>query len=168
LFQLQLTRRAKKEQMAFFMALSYLARKSTFGEKAMRKPNAIVPDRRRNIRQCTFGWIDHNFLHRGFLGRLSQEELLLYYFLITVADRNGVSFYDYERICQLLKLELADYLRARDRLCERSLIAYHDGVFQVLALPQDHTVKPILPEPRVRSATGDFQALHDVLNNLNR
>ena len=127
----------------------------------------IFPDRCRNIRQCTFGWVDHNFLHRGFLNRLSQEELLLYYFLITVADRNGVSFYDYERICQLLKLELDDYLRARDRLCERSLIAYHDGVFQVLSLPQDHTAKPIVPEPRVRSATGDFQALHDVLNSLN-
>ena len=134
----------------------------------MHKPQAIVPDRRRNIRHCTFGWIDHNFLHHGYLGRLSQEELLLYYFLITVADRNGVSFYDYERICQLLKLELADYLRARDRLCERSLIAYHDGVFQVLSLPQERAGKPILLQPPARSATGDFQALHDVLNSLNR
>jgi hypothetical protein len=168
LFPFQLARRAKKEQMAFFMALSYLARKSTFGEKAMHKPQAIVPDRRRNIRQCTFGWIDHNFLHRGFLGRLSQEELLLYYFLITVADRNGVSFYDYERICQLLKLELDDYLRARDRLCERSLIAYHDGVFQVLSLPQDHAAKPILPRSPVHSPTGDFQALQDVLKSFDR
>jgi hypothetical protein len=134
----------------------------------MHKPQAIVPDRIRNIRQCTFGWIDHNFLHRGFLNRLSQEELLLYYFLITVADRHGVSFYDYERICQLLKLELADYLHARDRLCERSLIAYHDGVFQVLSLPQDRAVKPILPQPSARSATGDFQTLQDVLKSLNR
>ena len=134
----------------------------------MPKPQALVPERRRNIRHCTFGWVDHDFLHRGYLGRLSQEELLLYYFLITVADRNGVSFYDYERICQLLKLELAEYLRARDRLCERSLIAYHDGVFQVLALPEDHAAKPILPRPPARSASGDFQALHDVLNRLNR
>jgi len=134
----------------------------------MHKAKPILVDRIRNIRQCTFGWIDHNFLHCGYLGRLSQEELLLYYFLITVADRNGVSFYDYERICQLLKLELADYLRARDRLCERSLIAYHDGVFQVLPLPQDPAVKPILPRPPARSATGDFHALQDVLKNLNR
>lgn len=134
----------------------------------MPKPKALVPDRIRNIRQCTFGWIDHNFLHCGYLSRLSQEELLLYYFLITVADRNGVSFYDYERICQLLKLELADYLRARDRLCERSLIAYHDGVFQVLSLPQDPAVKPILSQPPTRSSIGDFHALQDVLNSLKR
>ena len=134
----------------------------------MQKPKPLLPARVRNIRECTFGWVDHDFLHRGFLNRLSQEELLLYYFLITVADRNGVSFYDYERICQLLKLELADYLRARDRLCERSLIAYHDGVFQVLSLPEERAVKPILPQPLARSATGDFQALQDVLKSLNR
>ena len=132
----------------------------------MQKPQPLVPDRIRNIRQCTFGWIDHDFLHRGYLSRLSQEELLLYYFLITVADRNGVSFYDYERICQLLKLELDAYLRARDRLCERALIAYHHGVFQVLSLPPPE--KFLSPRPPERSASGDFQALHEVLKNINR
>ena len=96
----------------------------------------IFVDRIRNIRQCTFGWVDHNFLHRGFLNRLSPDELLLYYFLITVADRNGVSFYDYERICQFLKLELDDYITARNRLCKRSLIAFHNTIFQVLSLPE--------------------------------
>ena len=129
----------------------------------MRKPKPFVWDRIRNIRQCTFGWVDHNFLHRGFLGRLSQEELLLYYFLITVADRNGVSFYDYERICQFLKMEVDDYIHARDRLCERSLLAYHDGVFQVLALPE----KPrAVPPPDTRRTNGDFQALKEVFVKL--
>ena len=132
----------------------------------MLKTQPILPDRIRNIRQCTFGWIDHDFLHRGYLSRLSQEELLLYYFLITVADRNGVSFYDYERICQLLKLELDVYLRARDRLCERALIAYHHGVFQVLPLPPVEKFFP--PRPPERSAGGDFQALQEVLKNLTR
>lgn len=131
----------------------------------MHKPQAIVPDRIRNIRQCTFGWIDHNFLHRGFLGRLSQEELLLYYFLITVADRNGVSFYDYERICQWLKLEMDDYLRARDGLCQCSLIAYHDGIFQVLSLPEGRAVKSM--SSPARRSSDDFQKLRDILQNLN-
>ena len=108
----------------------------------MRKAKPILPDRIRNIRSCTFGWVDHNFLHRGFLKSLSQPELLLYYFLITVADRNGVSFYDYERICQFLKLDFDDYLRARDRLCERSLIACQRGVFQVLSLPPTGAALP--------------------------
>jgi hypothetical protein len=141
----------------------------------MRHPKPLVPNRIRNIRQCTFGWVDHNFLHHGYLNRLSQEELLLYYFLTTVADRNGVSFYDYERICQLLKLELADYLRARDRLCERSLIAYQNGVFQVLSLPEPdpqrqpiYDARPTTPLHARDSATGDFQTLQEVLKNLSR
>jgi hypothetical protein len=102
-------------------------------------------------------------LHRGFLARLSQEELLLYYFLITVADRNGVSFYDYARICELLKLELNDYLRAREGLCQRSLIAYHAGIFQVLSLPErDSAVKAAASSP-ARMSSGDFQKLRDIL-----
>jgi hypothetical protein len=141
----------------------------------MLKPAPIIPARRRNIRQCTFGWVDHDFLHRGYLNRLSQEELLLYYFLITVADRNGVSFYDYERICQLLKLELEAYLRARNRLCELSLIAYHDGVFQVLSLPEPasrprdiHAVEPVVSSHQQDVTASDFQSLKAVLQSLNR
>ena len=79
--------------------------------------------------------IEHRFLHDGFLRMLSHEELLLYYFLVTVGDRNGVSYYDYEKICQLLKLPLQAYIRARDALVERGLVAYRQGVFQVLPLP---------------------------------
>lgn len=80
----------------------------------MRNPSPICLKRMRNIRTCTFGWIDHNFLHRGFFARLSHEELLLYFFLVTVADKNGVSFYDYERICLLLQLPAEDYVYARE------------------------------------------------------
>jgi hypothetical protein len=134
----------------------------------MRKPQPILADRIRNIRQCTFGWIDHNFLHRGFLNRLSQEELLLYYFLLTVADRNGVSFYDYERICQFLKMEVDDYVNARNRLCERSLIAFKDGIFQVLSLPEKREVRPTLQLDQRRLSTGDFQTIKEVFQNLNR
>jgi hypothetical protein len=134
-------------------------------KKVMRSSKPIVPDRIRNIRQCTFGWVDHNFLHHGYLGRLSQEELLLYYFLITIADRHGVSFYDYERICQLLKLEVGDYIRARNRLCECSLLAYHEGVFQVLRLPEKPRLVPASPLDN-RRANGDFQTLKEVLIKL--
>ena len=135
----------------------------------MHKPDAIVAERIRNIRHCTFGWVDHNFLHHGHLNRSSPPELLLYYFLLTVADRNGVSFYDYERICQFLKLGLNDYLEARNRLCERSLIAFHEGVFQVLSLPARREAAP--PSPSVearRLVSSDFQALQEVFKSLNR
>ncbi|NUM75996.1 helix-turn-helix domain-containing protein [candidate division KSB1 bacterium] len=129
----------------------------------MRTANPVHPEHVRNIRHCTFGWIDHNFLHRGFLARLSQEELLLYFFLVTVADKNGVSFYDYERICTLLKLPADDYVRARNLLCARGLIAYRDGLFQVLALP---AAAPVAPPPPRRSH--EFQTLKEILQTLSR
>ncbi len=132
----------------------------------MRSASPICPERIRNIRQCTFGWIDHNFLHRGFLHRLAQEELLLYYFLITVADRNGVSFYDYERICQFLKMEVDDYVRARNHLCECSFIAYQNGIFQVLSLPEPAPVPVTARGQFHRFATQDFQSLKTILQHL--
>jgi hypothetical protein len=130
----------------------------------MFKPEPIIADRIRNIRQCTFGWVDHNFLHNGFLNRLSQEELLLYYFLITVADRQGLSFYDYDRICQFLKLQADQYLKARDQLCKRSLIAFENGIFQVLSLPDGKQVQPNMMFYQHRSLDTDFQSLKEIFN----
>lgn len=132
----------------------------------MRHHEPISVDRIRNIRQCTFGWVDHNFLHQGFLNRLTPAELLLYYFLITVADRNGVSFYDYERICQFLKLDLERYLDARDRLCERSLIAFENSVFQVLSLPQASSTQVNPATLPKRSSHNDVQSLKEIFKKL--
>ncbi len=126
----------------------------------------IIVDRIRNIRQCTFGWVDHNFLHQGFLNRLTPEELLLYYFLITVADRNGVSFYDYERICQFLKLDLERYLAARDRLCQRSLIAFENSVFQVLSLPKSSSPKRDLAPLPTRASHNEVPSLKEIFKQL--
>jgi hypothetical protein len=136
------------------------------GRKVMLKPKPIIDDRIRNIRDCTFGWVDHNFLHKGFLNRLSPQELLLYYFLITVADRNGVSFYDYERICQFLKLEVDNYLTARNRLCERSLIAFENSVFQVLSLPKASSQKVATPILVNRPLHNEVQSLEEIFKSL--
>ena len=132
----------------------------------MTKPKPVILDRIRNIRDCSFGWVDHNFLHKGFLNRLSQQELLLYYFLITVADRNGVSFYDYERICQFTKLELNDYITTRNQLCERSLIAVKDGIFQVLSLPESAEIKQNLSPSFNRSENRDVQTLKEIFQKI--
>jgi hypothetical protein len=132
----------------------------------MHSNKPIFSDRIRNIRQCTFGWVDHNFLHQGFLNLLSQHELLLYYFLITVADRNGVSFYDYERICQFLKMELDDYLQARNKLCDRSLIAVENGVFQVLSLPALTDKKLAATKTKTKRATEEAQTLKEIFQQL--
>ena len=74
----------------------------------MSRKRPIYPDRIRQI-SGSFSWIDHHFVGGGFLRTLSRDELLLYYFLVTVGDKNGVSFYSFDRICELLKMELDSY-----------------------------------------------------------
>jgi hypothetical protein len=83
-----------------------------------------------------FSFIPHRFLTDGFLSSLSQEELLLYLFLVLVSDRHGLSFYSYDAICSLLQFSLDGYIEARDGLMEKDLITFDGTIFQVLDLPQ--------------------------------
>jgi hypothetical protein len=87
-----------------------------------------------------FSFIPHRFITGGFLQSLSREEILLYFFLILVADRYGLSFYSYESICNLVGLDLSEYLEAREGLLAKDLICFENNIFQVLSLP-DRPVK---------------------------
>lgn len=84
----------------------------------------------------SFAFIEHRFLRSGFFSVLTHHELLLYVFLVLVADRNGLSYYSYDKICILLKITLDDYIIARDGLIEKDLIAFNGYLFQVLSLPK--------------------------------
>ena len=94
----------------------------------------LVADRIRGI-DGGFSFIPHRFLTDGFLEALSQQQLLLYIFLVLAADRYGLSFYSYDRICSFLHLTLEQYIAARDGLIEKDLIAFDGTLFQVLSLP---------------------------------
>ena len=94
----------------------------------------LNPDRIRCI-DGGFSFIPHRFLTDGFLKTLSQQQLLLYIFLVLAADRYGLSFYSYDRICSLLQLSLEQYIEARNALIEKDLIAFDGTLFQVLQLP---------------------------------
>jgi hypothetical protein len=103
--------------------------------RAVIKKKILDPCRVRRI-DGGFGFIPHRFLTDGFLSALSQKELLLYFFLALVSDRNGLSFYSYDAICSLLEISLDQYIEARDLLIKRELIAFDGTLFQVLALPE--------------------------------
>lgn len=124
----------------------------------------IMNSRIRNIRQCTFGWIDHNFLHYGFLKCLSPESLLLYFFLCLVADRNGCSYYDYENICSYLKLELDQFIDARNQLIKASLIVFDNHLFQVLNLPDKKENQLKIMKNKHRQS--DFRVMKKILENI--
>jgi len=101
----------------------------------MIRKKILAPKRVRQI-EGSFGFIPHRFLTDGFLAALSQHELLLYVFLIMAADRYGLSFYSSNSICSLLGLTVDQYLKARDGLIGKDLIAFDGTIFQVLSLPE--------------------------------
>lgn len=101
----------------------------------MIRKKILAPERIRQI-EGSFGFIPHRFLTDGFLAALGQHELLLYLFLILAADRYGLSFYGYNSICSLLGLTVDQYMKARDGLIKKDLIAFDGTIFQVLSLPE--------------------------------
>jgi len=105
----------------------------------MADKNHIINHKRLRKITNSFSWIDHRTITGGFLDNLSTVEILLYFFLVAVCDRHGVSFYHDDRICRMLKIDLSGLGKAREGLIQRSLIAYRFPVYQVLALP----LKPV-------------------------
>ena len=101
----------------------------------MIKKKVIDKNRIRRI-DGGFGFIPHRFVLEGFLTALAQKELLLHLFLVLVSDRNGLSFYSYDKICSLLELTLEEYMASRNSLIEKNLIAFDGSLFQVLSLPE--------------------------------
>lgn len=103
-------------------------------EVNMIRKTVLNPKRVRRI-GSSFAFIEHRFVSDGFLKRLGHHELILYLFLVLVSDRNGISYYSYEKICAMLHLHLDQYLDARDALIQKDLVAFDGTLFQVLSLP---------------------------------
>jgi hypothetical protein len=93
----------------------------------------LVPDRLRKIRPG-FSWIDRRFLREGWIDRLGRDEILLYLFLVAVADQRGLSYYGDATTTALLEITLESLAAARARLIELELIAYQPPLYQVLDL----------------------------------
>jgi hypothetical protein len=82
-----------------------------------------------------FAAIPNRFLHEGFFASLNHLERSLYFFLLLAGDRNGVSYYAYDRICSTLEIPPERFVEARNALTELDLIATDGTRFQVLSLP---------------------------------
>jgi hypothetical protein len=105
-------------------------------QRAVIRRAPIVPERVRAIAGQSFAFLPHRFLREGFFASLCPDELRLYVLLVLAADRHGVSFYHYDSLCSLLELPLESYLRARNALITKDLIAFDGTRFQVLSLPE--------------------------------
>jgi hypothetical protein len=94
----------------------------------------VRPDRIRRIERG-FAAVPNRFLQDGFFASLNHAERSLYFFLVLAGDRQGVSFYTYERICSILEMTVDCYIAARNSLIHKDLIAFDGTRFQVLSLP---------------------------------
>jgi hypothetical protein len=112
----------------------------------------IRPDRVRSIRRG-FAAFPNRFLHEGFFASLSHEERSLYFFFVLAGDRNGVSYYAYDRICSTLEITPDRFVEARNALIELDLLATDGTRFQVLSLP----AQPISRTRAALASRDDFE-----------
>jgi hypothetical protein len=120
--------------------------------------NILVQKRVRQI--CgSFSWVDHRVITGGFLDELSTIGIVLYFFLMAVSDRHGISYYRDDRICRMLKIDPDSLGKARRDLILRSLIAYEYPVYQVLALPQEPVQPPSAEELAAEKRRKDLSYL---------
>jgi hypothetical protein len=81
--------------------------------------------------------VDHRLIREGYVQRCSALGLGLYLILVTVGDREGVSYYSDKRLCVFLGCGRIDLGRARRELQEAGLLAYEAPFYQVLDLGPD-------------------------------
>jgi hypothetical protein len=87
-------------------------------------------------------------------------------FLVLVADRNGLSYYSFDKICALLQLSLDDYLLARNALIKKDLIVFDGHLFQVLSLPLTPVRQPARPlHSAPHMAQADPATIRQIIRN---
>jgi hypothetical protein len=81
-----------------------------------------------------------------------------------VSDRQGLSFYSYDKICSLLTLTVDEYILARDLLIEKDLLAFDGTFFQVLSLPPEPVRISRILQSREDMEQGDPATVHQLIH----
>lgn len=111
--------------------------------------NLINPFRKRTLPKY-YSWIDHKLVHDGYLRKITSEASALYLFLLTVGDRDGMSYYSDKAIVQ--RLNLVDIKAVRDELISMDLLVYRQPFYQLLSLPKD---KVELAKKRIKAPASE-------------
>ena len=111
------------------------------------------PERQRAI-PPHFSWIDHRLVRDGHLQRCRPSALALYLFLVTVADRQGLSYYQERTLGAMLHWNQDQLRAARAELVRNQLIAYEPPLYQVLSLdPTPIQISAVEPKPKAPKPT---------------
>jgi len=125
----------------------------------------IVPERVRKIGKDGFAFIPNRFVHGGFFAALLTDELLLYFLLVAVGNRSGLSFYHYDSLCDLLRWPVERYLTARNALIEKDLVAFDGTRFQVLELPEKPPASSVALIDEVSLEEHDPATIHGLIRD---
>lgn len=107
----------------------------------MIQKRVLVPMRVRHLPKADWSWVDRRFL-REFAPKLSGDAVFLYYILVAVSDKNGLSFYGDMALREMLRASLNQIKAARQELLHWNLIAYEAPLAQVLSLPSARIASP--------------------------
>src|SRR5208337_1871668 len=86
-------------------------------EAFMIKKRPIYPQRIRRI-PSQFSWVDHRLVRDRHIEACSHPALALYLFLVTVADREGLSYYSAPSVMSRLGMDAQTLAEARLNLIE--------------------------------------------------
>lgn len=111
----------------------------------------------------SFAWVSHRFLRQGYWSSLSHHELVLYFFLVMVADRQGMSYYSYDKMCSLTAISVDEYIQARNGLIDKDLIAFDGRMFQVLSLPPRVFATPAPGVPEKHTGGRGLVSISEIL-----
>jgi len=125
----------------------------------------LNPIRVRKI-QGSFSFLEHRFLRQKFFENLTQHELLLYLFLLLASDRQGISYYSYDRICSITGITLDEYICARNGLIDTDLLAFDGFFFQILSLPAHAVIRNQQLPPGEAVRGGDPVQVFDLLRRF--
>lgn len=100
----------------------------------MIQKRVLSPNRVRRLPKSDWSWVDRRFL-REFASKLSGDAVFLYYILVAVSDKNGLSYYSDNALSLMVRTSLPSLRGARQELIEHDLVAYEMPLVQVLSLP---------------------------------
>jgi len=102
------------------------------------KSKVLINARKKRRIPKHFSWVDHRLVRENYLKQCSTDALALYLFLVTVGDYEGLSYYSDKKIKQYLNFNLSSDVRScRKELEKNKMIAYLNGLYQVLGLESD-------------------------------
>ena len=125
----------------------------------------LDPKRVRRLPKCDWSWVDRRF-QRLFASKLSGDAVFLYFTLVAVSDKNGLSYYSDNSLALMIRTSLLALSKAREELIQLDLIAYQAPLVQVLSLPTDSTNRVNNAEPNSSPTTDEAIDLQLLIASL--